>query len=79
MTMRCRGRLYRILSHCFFHHRVVFDAVERASRLCLRFVTFGLRPRARPARARAAPRRAAQCVWLGGGFRIRHGLCGTVQ
>ena len=33
-------RLYRILSHCFFHHREVFDMVEEKCHLCHRFVDF---------------------------------------
>jgi hypothetical protein len=33
-------RLYRILSHAFFHHKDAFDEFELQSHLCLRFVTF---------------------------------------
>jgi hypothetical protein len=33
-------RLYRILSHCYFHHRDVFDVVEQQRHLCFRFVRF---------------------------------------
>jgi hypothetical protein len=33
-------RLYRILSHAFFHHKDAFDEFESQSHLCLRFVSF---------------------------------------
>lgn len=33
-------RLYRILSHCYFHHRDVFDVFEQQRHLCFRFVCF---------------------------------------
>uniref|UniRef100_A0A6U4PZ83 Uncharacterized protein n=2 Tax=Hemiselmis andersenii TaxID=464988 RepID=A0A6U4PZ83_HEMAN len=33
-------RLYRILSHTFFHHRATFDAFENKHQLCCRFVAF---------------------------------------
>jgi hypothetical protein len=33
-------RLYRILSHAFFHHKDAFDEFELQSHLCLRFVAF---------------------------------------
>jgi len=33
-------RLYRILSHCYFHHRDVFDLFEVQRHLCFRFVRF---------------------------------------
>lgn len=33
-------RLYRILSHTYFHHRAIFDMYEARHRLCGRFVAF---------------------------------------
>jgi hypothetical protein len=33
-------RLYRILSHAFFHHKDAFDEFEKQYHLCLRFVAF---------------------------------------
>ena len=33
-------RLYRILSHAFFHHKESFDDFESQNHLCLRFVAF---------------------------------------
>ncbi|EKX34502.1 hypothetical protein GUITHDRAFT_80504, partial [Guillardia theta CCMP2712] len=33
-------RLYRVLSHCFFHHKEIFEDFEKNNHLCLRFVAF---------------------------------------
>ncbi|CAB4056730.1 MOB kinase activator-like 4,MOB-like protein phocein [Lepeophtheirus salmonis] len=35
----CR-RVYRIFSHAYFHHRVLFDAFEAETHLCRRFTTY---------------------------------------
>lgn len=35
----CR-RVYRIFSHAFFHHKVLFDEFEGRSHLCKRFTCF---------------------------------------
>lgn len=35
----CR-RVYRIFSHAYFHHRVIFDEFENATSLCRRFTVF---------------------------------------
>ena len=35
----CR-RVYRIFSHAFYHHRVIFDAFENQTHLCRRFTVF---------------------------------------
>ncbi|KAF2350403.1 MOB kinase activator family [Trinorchestia longiramus] len=35
----CR-RVYRIFSHAYFHHRLIFDQFEAASSLCKRFTVF---------------------------------------
>lgn len=35
----CR-RVYRIFSHAYYHHRVIFDIFENETHLCRRFTHF---------------------------------------
>jgi Mob1/phocein family len=35
----CR-RVYRIFSHAYFHHRLIFNEFEEKTSLCLRFTHF---------------------------------------